>query len=94
MQAGDPHTNGSATPGSTESNVPAATLRVAAQHFHIVHTEQLLLGMLREYLAFRDAVPAFGGDVAQRVLELLKIFNSKACQLVLGAGAMQVSLGS
>jgi vacuolar protein sorting-associated protein 54 len=64
---------------------------VAGQQFHVVQTLQLLVGMIGEYLAFRDAVPAFGADVAQRVLELLKVFNSRSCQLVLGAGAMQVS---
>lgn len=33
-------------------------------------------------------------QVAQRVLELLKVFNSRTCQLVLGAGAMQVGTAS
>jgi hypothetical protein len=41
-------------------------------------------------LSRREAVPGFVAEVAQRVLELLKIFNSRTCQLVLGAGAMQV----
>ena len=70
---------------------PAAVLRVGGHAcFHVVNTQLLLLSMLREYLAFRDAVPAFSAEVAQRVLELLKVFNSRTCQLVLGAGAMQV----
>ncbi len=36
------------------------------------------------------AIPSLSLQVAQRVLELLKVFNSRTCQLVLGAGAMQV----
>ena len=78
--------NGSGGGGS----IPAMVLQVAGQGYHVVNTQLLLLSMLREYLAFRDAVPAFSAEVAQRVLELLKVFNSRTCQLVLGAGAMQV----
>ena len=32
-----------------------------------------------------------GKRIFHRVAELLKLFNSRTCQLVLGAGAMQVS---
>ena len=130
---------------------PAMVLLVGGQRYHVVNTQLLLLSMLREYAAFRDAVPAFAAEVrrrglagmwggwewgaagscgncssaavarsmcfppsslpanqgvipcvpcfpppaaqvAQRVLELLKVFNSRTCQLVLGAGAMQVGL--
>ena len=71
-------------------SIPAMVLQVARQGYHVVNTQLLLLSMLREYLAFCDAVPAFSAEVAQRVLELLKVFNSRTCQLVLGAGAMQV----
>ena len=70
----------------------ARTLVVAGTAYHVVDTELVLISMLGEYLAFRDAVPAFAAEVAQRVLELLKVFNSRTCQLVLGAGAMQVGV--
>ena len=84
----------SAAPAPTQpgggGSTPAMVLQVAGQRYHVVNTQLLLLSMLREYLAFRDAVPAFSAEVAQRVLELLKVFNSRTCQLVLGAGAMQV----
>ncbi|KAL4854749.1 Histidinol-phosphate aminotransferase 2 [Chlorella vulgaris] len=66
-------------------------LVVAGQGYHVVNTQLLLLSMLREYRRFHAAMPAFAAEVAQRVLELLKVFNSRTCQLVLGAGAMQVS---
>ena len=44
--------------------------------------------MLEEYYGFMVAVPGFGSEVAHRVVELIKVFNSRSCQLVLGAGAM------
>ena len=74
--------------GADEGASP--TLAVAGQQYHVAHTQLVLLEtLLAEYLAFKDAVPAMSGEVAQRVLESLKIFNSRTCQLVLGAGAMQ-----
>lgn len=69
---------------------PAPVLVAGGRGYHVVNTQLLMLSMLCEYLAFRDAVPSFAAEVAQRVLELLKVFNSRTCQLVLGAGAMQV----
>ncbi|GAB4818839.1 hypothetical protein N2152v2_005885 [Parachlorella kessleri] len=77
-------------PGGRQQR-PLDVLVVGSQRYHVVNTALLLLSMLGEYLAFRDSVPGFAAEVAQRVLELLKIFNSRTCQLVLGAGAMQVS---
>ena len=79
--------------GAAGATGPSAALLVAGQRYHVVNTQLLLLSTLRDYLAFRDVVPAFGAEVAQRVLELLKVFNSRTCQLVLGAGAMQVRRG-
>lgn len=35
-------------------------------------------------------LPALSSEVIHRVLEMLKFFNTRAAQLVLGAGAMQV----
>jgi hypothetical protein len=82
-----PTTNANGHPTATSSDV----LLVDGAKYHVVQALLFLLGILGDSLAFRDAVPAFGAEVAQRVLELLKIFNSKSCQLVLGAGAMQVA---
>lgn len=42
---------------------PARTLVVEGLPFHVVNTELLLLSMLRDYLDFRDAVPAFAAEV-------------------------------
>jgi len=47
--------------------------------------------MVEEYRKFAAIMPMFSSEVAHRVVELVKVFNSRSCQLVLGAGAMQVS---
>ena len=35
-------------------------------------------------------LPALGHEVVSRVVELLRLFNTRTCQLVLGAKSMQV----
>lgn len=37
-------------------------------------------------------LPALSSEVIHRVVEILKFFNTRSCQLVLGAGAMQVGI--
>lgn len=50
----------------------------------------ILLKMVAEYINISDALPALATEIVHRVAEILKLFNSRSCQLVLGAGAMQV----
>ncbi|KHF97631.1 Vacuolar sorting-associated protein 54 [Gossypium arboreum] len=44
-----------------------------------------------EYIDMNHLLPALSLEVVHRVVEILKFFNTRTCQLVLGAGAMQVS---
>jgi len=67
------------------------TLIIAGKEYRTIRTMHVLLELLQQYLAFCDIAPAFTPDVGQRVLGLLRTFNSRTCQLILGAGAMQVS---
>lgn len=50
----------------------------------------ILLKMLSEYIDMNNFLPALSSEVVHRVVEILKFFNTRTCQLVLGAGAMQV----
>ncbi|CAI9293123.1 unnamed protein product [Lactuca saligna] len=59
--------------------------------YHMVNCGLILLKMLSEYIDMNAVLPALSSEVIHRVLEMLKFFNTRACQLVLGAGAMQVS---
>jgi vacuolar protein sorting-associated protein 54 len=52
----------------------------------------ILLKMIAEYMDISNALPSLATEVVHRVAEILKLYNSRSCQLVLGAGAMQVSL--
>lgn len=50
----------------------------------------ILLKMLSEYVDMNNSLPALSSEIVHRVVEMLKFFNTRTCQLVLGAGAMQV----
>ena len=52
----------------------------------------ILLKMLSEYIDMNNLLPTLSSEVVHRVVEILKFFNTRTCQLVLGAGAMQVLL--
>ncbi|KAL5566766.1 hypothetical protein UlMin_029930 [Ulmus minor] len=59
--------------------------------YHMVNCGLILLKMLSEYVDMNSFLPALSSEVVHRVVEILKFFNTRTCQLVLGAGAMQVS---
>ena len=60
------------------------------QVFWALGSGLILLKMIAEYMDISNALPALATEIVHRVAEILKSFNSRSCQLVLGAGAMQV----
>ncbi|GLU17466.1 hypothetical protein SLE2022_338320 [Rubroshorea leprosula] len=69
----------------------AQTLVYGDVGYHMVNCGLMLLKMLSEYIDMNNLLPALSSEVVHRVVEILKFFNTRTCQLVLGAGAMQVS---
>ncbi|KAK8950783.1 hypothetical protein KSP39_PZI004842 [Platanthera zijinensis] len=67
------------------------TLLYGGVGYHMVNCGLILLKMLLEYVDISKCLPALSSEVIHRVVEILKMFNTRTCQLVLGAGAMQVS---
>ncbi|KAL0907629.1 hypothetical protein M5K25_022048 [Dendrobium thyrsiflorum] len=67
------------------------TLVYGGVSYHMVNCGLILLKMLSEYVDICKCLPALSSEVIHRVVEFLKMFNTRTCQLVLGAGAMQVS---
>ncbi|XP_031502372.1 vacuolar protein sorting-associated protein 54, chloroplastic [Nymphaea colorata] len=59
--------------------------------YHMVNCGLILLKMLSEYIDISKSLPALSSEVVHRIVEILKHFNTRTCQLVLGARAMQVS---
>jgi vacuolar protein sorting-associated protein 54 len=73
------------------SALSTPSINIDGESFHLTETTQVLFALLHKNLEFTGAVPSFLADTSQRVVELLRTFNSRTCQLILGAGAMQVS---
>ncbi|EOA15956.1 hypothetical protein CARUB_v10004052mg [Capsella rubella] len=59
--------------------------------YHMVNCGLIVLKMLSEYIDMNNSLPALSSEIVLRVVEVLRFFNTRTCQLVLGAGAMQVS---
>ena len=68
----------------------ADCLCVAGERYVVVGTALLLFKMIVEYCATAEDLAAAAPDLLLRLVELLKLFNSRTCQLVLGAGALQL----
>ncbi|XP_052151999.1 vacuolar protein sorting-associated protein 54, chloroplastic [Oryza glaberrima] len=88
--------NAVSTSPSTENNIGHArstqqTIVHGGVGYHMVNCGLILLKMLSEYVDISKCLPSLSFEVVQRVVEILKLFNTRTCQLVLGAGAMQVS---
>ncbi|XP_056264350.1 vacuolar protein sorting-associated protein 54 isoform X3 [Pseudoliparis swirei] len=74
----------------TEDRKPAEFLLVNGQKYAVVGTVLLLIRMFLEYCQCINDIPSIATDMLTRLSDLLKHFNSRSCQLVLGAGALQV----
>ncbi|XP_021700653.1 vacuolar protein sorting-associated protein 54 [Aedes aegypti] len=82
-----PEVNG--TPIS--SPAPQAVLMVDGQPFALVGAALLLVQIVSEYCRCASQLPVIASQLARNVIDLLRTFNSRSCQLVLGAGALHVA---
>ncbi|KAG8124461.1 hypothetical protein E2320_019780 [Naja naja] len=73
-----------------EERKPTDFLTVDGQKYAVVGTVLLLIRIILEYCQCVDNIPSILTDMLTRLSDLLKYFNSRSCQLVLGAGALQV----
>lgn len=74
-----------------QARTTSQTLVYGGVGYHMVNCGLILFKMLSEYVDISRCLPALSSEVVHRVMEILKLFNTRTCQLVLGAGAMQVS---
>lgn len=63
----------------------------AKQPFALVSVALLLIQMLYEYGGSAHRLPLLASYHARNVIDLLRCFNSRSCQLIIGAGAMRVA---
>ncbi|XP_077286068.1 VPS54 subunit of GARP complex scat [Arctopsyche grandis] len=76
--------------GETESDKkPSAYLIVSKEPFTVVGVVLLAMRMIGEYCRMSEETVGAAILAGRALVELLRYFNSRCCQLVLGAGALQ-----
>ncbi|KAI8115059.1 Vacuolar protein sorting-associated protein 54 [Lucilia cuprina] len=78
------HLNNSSTQASP-------VLLVENKPYTLVGSALLLVQMLCEYCRCAQRLPIVAGYLSRNVVDLLRNFNSRSCQLVIGAGALRVA---
>uniref|UniRef100_A0A182K0X0 Vacuolar protein sorting-associated protein 54 n=1 Tax=Anopheles christyi TaxID=43041 RepID=A0A182K0X0_9DIPT len=84
---GHQHTNGSVPAPSP----PQTVLKVEGEPFALVGAALLLVQIVSEYCRCATQLPVIAPQLGRNVVDLLRMFNSRCCQLVLGAGALHVA---
>ncbi|CAH9121800.1 unnamed protein product [Cuscuta epithymum] len=90
----DPESNAAQISESNSRQHVKASPRMLFFHgvgYHMVNCGLILVKMISEYIDMNNSMSGLSSEVVHRVVEILKFFNTRTCQLVLGAGAMQVS---
>ncbi|CAK9781060.1 Vps54-domain-containing protein [Cutaneotrichosporon oleaginosum] len=72
-----------------ESSGTTKLISIEDKTFCVVKATSESLQLLSEYLAIVINLELVATDVMTRIIEFLRSFNSRICQLVLGAGAMR-----
>ncbi|KAJ7085793.1 Vps54-like protein-domain-containing protein, partial [Mycena belliarum] len=74
---------------TTSSSTNSIRLRIEERTFSTVLATSEVLALLLDYLRVIMNLSMLTTDTMSRVIEFLKAFNSRTCQVVLGAGAMR-----
>ncbi|KAK3799206.1 hypothetical protein RRG08_054333 [Elysia crispata] len=75
---------------SDSESRPTECLKVGEEEFAVVGTVLMLIKMMMEYCQCVVDIPTATPDLLTRLIDLLKMFNSRTCQLLIGAGARQM----
>ncbi|KAJ3850623.1 vacuolar protein sorting-associated protein 54 [Lentinula lateritia] len=75
--------------GNATSTKKSKHIYVESNSFFTVPATSSVLSLLTDYLAVIINLGILTTDTMSRIIEFLKAFNSRTCQVVLGAGAMR-----
>lgn len=67
------------------------TLAINGAQYYMVGTGIMLVKMLGDYSSVAEAIPELAADAISCTVELLRHFNTRSTQLVLGAGALDTA---
>ncbi|KAF8334202.1 Vps54-like protein-domain-containing protein [Cantharellus anzutake] len=78
-----------ATPASDHARGPLKQLMIEGRTYYVVSATLKVIEMLLDYVRVVINLTLLTTDTMSRTIEYLKAFNSRTCQVVLGAGAMR-----
>ncbi|CAK5025867.1 unnamed protein product [Meloidogyne enterolobii] len=73
-----------------ENEEPKEMLKLKDEEFIVIASALLLINILASYSDLLRLFPTAGMELSMDVVQCLKLFNSRTCQLILGAGARQL----
>jgi vacuolar protein sorting-associated protein 54 len=82
-------TNSHSQPAQPTPISSTKQLRIDDRTYFVVSATVEVLALLQDYLRLVINLSLLTTDTMSRVIEFLKAFNSRTCQVVLGAGAMR-----
>ena len=77
--------------GDVDDEVSSVAVVVGDGRYRTVKSAMMMIQLLADDLLLAKQLPTFATEVTHCVIDLLKQYNTSVCQLILGAGAMQVS---
>lgn len=83
-----PQTNGSSSP-AVQKSLTQKHLTIEDRTYFTVPATNEVLSLLLDYIRIIVNLGTLTTDTMSRIIEFLKAFNSRTCQVVLGAGAMR-----
>lgn len=83
--------NGGGQGGERKATPASAVLIVDGEPFALVGAALLLVQICSEYCRCASQLPLIAVQLSRNVVDLLRTFNSRCCQLVLGAGALHTA---
>ena len=63
-------------------------LQVDGGKYYVVGSVLMFLKTLTDYVTCAEKLPSLVPEILNRIIELLKVFNSRVCQVILGGAAM------
>ncbi|KAF7996326.1 hypothetical protein HCN44_001958 [Aphidius gifuensis] len=76
---------------NSNSNDVKNCIFIGEEQYAVVGTALMLVQMIYDYCKTGSELTALSGSIGRQLAELLRHYNSRCCQLVLGAGAMHVA---
>lgn len=81
-------TNGTAEEKPKEKGKTTLPAIVDEEKYTISHSSTVVLRGIERFEILLSAIPSMTSEVSSSLCEYIKLFNSRLCQLILGAGAM------